>query len=111
MGTSSNDGQSAQLIVTWDTDEPATSQVEFGLGSVGSYTQRSQEDINLTFNHLVVISNLTPSQVYHLQVVSRDSTDNEARSIDTVTITPKSSDSAFELVINNLLQIFGFIGS
>ncbi|MCA9379327.1 fibronectin type III domain-containing protein, partial [Candidatus Dojkabacteria bacterium] len=106
----SGEGQ-AQLIVTWDTDEPATSQVEFSVGSVGEYTQRTQADANLTYNHLVVVSNLTPSQVYHLRVVSSDSSFNQAESGDTVTITPKLADSAFELVINNLLQIFGFLGT
>lgn len=110
VSTATDSRQSAQLIVTWDTDELSTSQVEFGVGSLGGYTQRSQQDLNLTYNHLVVVSSLTPSQVYHLQVISSDSTQNEARSADTVTITPKMADSAFELVINNLLQIFGFIG-
>ncbi len=103
--------RSAQLIITWDTDEPASAQVEFGLGSVGEYTQRTQQDTNLTYNHLVVISNLSPSQVYHLRALSRDSAGNEGVSTDTVTITAKSSDSAFDLVISNLLQIFGFIGT
>jgi phosphodiesterase/alkaline phosphatase D-like protein len=111
ISTAESGEKSAQLIITWDTDEPATSQVEFGVGSVGEYTQRTQQDVNLTYNHLVVISNLTPSQVYHIQGVSEDSSSNEGRSVDIVTITAKSADSAFELVINNLLQIFGFLGS
>lgn len=106
----SGEGQ-AQLIVTWDTDEPATSQVEFGVGSYGEYTQRTQIDANPTYNHLVVVSNLTPAQVYHLRAVASDSSFNQSESGDTVTITPKLADSAFDLVVNNLLQIFGFLGS
>jgi len=42
----------AQLVVTWNTDEPATSQVEFGEGSGSTYSQRTQQDTNLTYNHL-----------------------------------------------------------
>ncbi len=104
-----SDQQKAQLIVSWDTDEPATSQVEFGQGSASVYTQKTQQDQNLTFNHLVVISNLTPSQVYSLRVISADSAGNEGLSDNSVTITPKVVSSALDLVFSNLLEIFGFL--
>lgn len=100
----------AQLIITWDTDELATSQVEFGQGTGTTYSQKSQEDSNLTTNHTVILSNLTPSQVYHLRVVTKDSAGNETRSTDTVTIAPKATKSALDLVVKNLSQIFGFVG-
>ena len=100
----------AQLIVSWNTDEAATSQVEFGEGTGTSYSQRTQESSNATYNHLVVISGLTPSKVYHLRAISKDEAGNEASSIDTVTITPKATDSALSLVITNLREAFGFIG-
>lgn len=100
----------AQLIITWDTDELATSQVEFGQGTGTTYSQKSQEDGNLTTNHTVILSNLTPSQVYHLRVISKDAAGNETRSTDTVTIAPKATKSALDLVVKNLSQIFGFVG-
>lgn len=103
--------QSAQLVVSWDTDEGATSQVEFGEGTGTTYSQKSQEDNGLTFNHVVVISGLTPSKVYHLKAVARDKAGNGGASVDTVVITPKSTDSAMNLVITNLQQVFGFLGS
>lgn len=99
----------AQLIVSWDTDEPATSQIEFGEGTGTSYTQRTQKDGSLTFNHLVVISKLQPSQVYHLQVSSEDSAGNLGQSVDTVTITPKATQTAVEVVLRNLGDIFSFL--
>ncbi|GBE17037.1 exoglucanase B precursor [bacterium BMS3Abin15] len=98
-----------QLVVTWDTDEPATSQVEFGEGTGDSYAQKTQEDANFTSNHLVIVSNLTPSKVYHLRAISKDEANNDSRSIDTVTITPKIADNAFDLVIGNLKEVFGFL--
>lgn len=101
--------RSAQLIVSWQTDEPATSQVAFGIGTAGPYSQRTQEDLSLKTDHLVVISNLNVSEVYHLQAIANDSAENEGSSVDTVSITPKASDSAFEIVISNLGQIFGFL--
>lgn len=99
----------SQLIVTWVTDEPATSQVEFGEGSGDTFSQLTQEDSNLALNHMVIIPNLTPSKVYHLRVISKDKALNESRSVNTVTITPKATDSAFELVITNLQEAFGFL--
>ena len=102
---------SAQLVVSWETDEPATAQVEFGEGTGEGYAQKSQEDANLTLNHLVVISNLTPSKVYHLRAVSRDKGGNDGRSIDSVTITPKATQSALDLVIGNLSEVFGFLNN
>ena len=100
---------SAQLIVSWNTDEPSTSQVEYGEGTGNTYSSKTQEDQNLTYNHLVVISNLTPAKVYHLRAMSRDKASNLGESIDTVTITPKPVDNAFDLVISNLREVFGFI--
>ena len=100
----------AQLIVSWNTDEPGTSQVEFGEGTGTTYSSKTQEDGNLTFNHLVTISGLTPSKVYHLRAISKDKAGNIGNSIDTVTITPKATENALNLVITNLQEAFGFIG-
>lgn len=100
----------AQLIVSWNTDEPGTSQVEFGEGTGTTYSSKTQEDSNLTYNHLVIISGLTPSKVYHLRAISKDKAGNVGNSIDTVTITPKATENALNLVITNLQEAFGFIG-
>ncbi len=107
---SGGQNQKSQLVISWNTDEAATSQIEYGEGTGTSYAQKTQEDSKLTFNHVVVISGLTPSKVYHLRVIGKDKAGNIGNSIDTVTITPKSSDNALDLVITNLQQIFGFIG-
>lgn len=99
----------AQLVVSWDTDEPATTQVEYGEGTGTAYSQKTQEDTNLTTNHTVIISGLTPSQVYHLRAISKDFAGNEAKSIDVVTIAPKATRSALDLVVENLLGAFSFL--
>ena len=104
-----NSAATSQLIISWNTDEPSTSQVEYGEGTGNTYQQRSQEDTTPKQNHLVVIPGLTPSKVYHFRAVSRDSAGNAGTSIDTVTITPKAADDALSLVMNNLVQVFGFL--
>lgn len=103
--------QMAQLVVSWNTDEPATTQVEYGEGTGANYSQKTQEDSNLTLNHVAVISGLTPSKVYHFRALSADKAQNVTPSIDTVTITPKATDNALNLVIGNLQQAFGFLGN
>ncbi len=110
-GVSKIEGQTSksQLIISWNTDEAATSQVEFGEGTGTTYGQKSQEDANLTFNHLVVLSGLTPSKVYHLRAISKDKAGNITQSIDIVTITPKATENALDLVVSSLKEVFGFI--
>jgi hypothetical protein len=99
----------AQLIVSWTTDEPATSQVEYGEGAGISYPQKTQEDATFKVNHLVIISNLPTSRVYHVRALSNDSALNTGKSQDTVTITPKGGDDALDLVTRNLMESFGFL--
>jgi len=99
----------AQIVVTWDTDEPATSQVEYGLGTGTSYAQATSEDSTLTSNHAVTITGLTTGQIYHLRVVSKDKAGNTAYSYDTVIVTPKATKDALSIVIDNLSKSFGFL--
>lgn len=109
--SNTNTGEQAQtqLIVTWDTDEESTSQIEYGEGSNGTYTQRSLVDDNLTFNHLVIVNNLRPSSVYHFRVVSADSAGNESSGKNVVTITAQVSENPLDIIISRLTDVFGFI--
>lgn len=108
--TSDSNQPLAQLVISWNTDEPTTAQVEYAEGTGTTYTQKTQEDSNLTLNHVVLMTGLSPSKVYHLRAISKDSVSNVTESIDTVTITPKATDNALDLVIGNLQQAFGFLG-
>lgn len=72
------------VVVTWNTNIPATSQVIYGLESSGPYNLNlsatnygypfaSVEDTNKVTNHSVLISGLIPLQVYSMRVVSKAS--------------------------------------
>lgn len=102
----SDKSRSAQFVVSWETDEPATSKVEFGEGGAGLYTSSSKLDQELRTKHLVIISGLIPSKVYSLQVVSADSYENTAEYGPLVSITPKSNDTIFETVLGTISNIF-----
>ena len=97
----------AQLVVSWTTDESATAQVEYGEGTGSVYPQKTQEDASLVSNHTVVISKLTPSKVYHLRVLSKDKAGNVGESIDIVSIAPKATENALDIVFSSLKSIFG----
>ncbi|MCW1949380.1 MAG: fibronectin type III domain-containing protein [Candidatus Shapirobacteria bacterium] len=105
------DEAKAQVIVSWDTDEPATSQVEYGQGTGSDYPNKTQKDSNLTLNHSVTISDLEPTQVYHMRIITEDKMTNGSQSYDNVVITPKETSSALNLVIQNLSKSFGFISN
>ncbi|MCA9391806.1 hypothetical protein KC614_01210 [candidate division WWE3 bacterium] len=101
----------AQIIVSWKTDENSTSQVEYGEGVGGTtYGNTTVEDATLTNSHVVIISDLDPSKPYHLRVVSRDGALNETKSGDNAVITGRATDSVFDLILLNLQETFGWLG-
>lgn len=107
--TSSQEDNNAQIIVSWETDELASSQVEYGEGLAGGLAQTTSIDRSLKRNHTVIISNVSPAKVYTVRAVARDENDNITTSSENVVITPKRSDSALDIVIKNLTGIFNFL--
>lgn len=78
-------------IVTWATNEPATSQVEYGL--TDTYGSQTTKDTNLVTSHSVTVSGLTVMMLYHYRVKSDDAAGNPAVSVDytftTTSATPE----------------------
>ena len=103
------DDAKAQIVVSWDTDEPATTQVEYNIGTGTTYGQSTTEDSSLTTNHQVSITGLRPGQIYHLRAVSKDKAGNVGYSYDTVIVTPKATKDALTIVVENLSKTFGFL--
>ncbi len=103
------DEAKAQVIISWDTDEPATTQVEYAEGTGVNYGQSTQEDPALTTNHTVTITGLLPAKIYHLRALSKDKTNNNGKSGDYVVVTPKSTKDALNLVIESLSKTFKFL--
>ena len=97
-----------QLVVSWKTDEPATSQVSYSKGGSGdTYSSNTSEDAALLTEHVVVISDLDTSQVYHLKTVSRDKAGNTGASDDRSAIIGQPSDSVVDIILGTLEKIFG----
>ena len=116
---------SSSAAVTWTTDEPANSQVNYGSSSAyGSSTP-----INGTFvtSHSVSLIGLSASTLYHFQVVSKDSSGNTGASGDfsfttsaslpvtlwspstTPTIASQADPSSVELGVKFTADVAGYI--
>jgi hypothetical protein len=91
--TSSNVGATTATI-TWTTDEPATSQVEYGLTT--DYGQTSPLDASLVTSHNVLLTGLAPETMYHFRALSADAANNSASSGDGTFTTLLVTDSAFQ---------------
>lgn len=71
---------SGSVVVTWDTDEASSSQVEYG--TTTSYGKKTPLSVALVTSHRVVVSALAPQTTYHFRVAARDKAGNEAVSAD-----------------------------
>ena len=75
----------SDATITWNTNEAATSQVEYGTTS--GYGSLSSPDVNLVTAHALSVGSLTPSTLYHYRVWSRDASGNAAVSPDAIVNT------------------------
>ncbi len=72
----STDTSSSSATISWTTDEPATSQVEYGTDT--SYGTLSAKDTVYKTNHSVAISGLNSFTTYDYRVRSEDASANES---------------------------------
>ncbi len=96
-----------QVIVSWKTDELASSQVAYGEGTAGDLSNSSAQDGRLTLDHSVVISDLSTSKVYSIQAISLDKGDNKAVSERQSAIIGRGTESALGIIFAVLQKIFG----
>lgn len=106
-----NQQEKAQIVVSWHTDEPASSRVEYGLGITGeNYEKQTSEEGSLTLEHVVIISDLDPNSPYHLRVTSKDNAGNEGKSEDQTTISSEAQKSLLNILLDALRNVFGWVG-
>ena len=106
--TDTGKGKQAQLIVTWKTDEPATSQIAYGGMNDKVLSKTTPLDTEPTTNHVVVLSGLNLADIYKIQVISRDLDGNTAKGSVTTVVTPDKQLNVFDTVLNLMLQLFRF---
>jgi hypothetical protein len=74
VATPAVDGLSA--TITWDTDEPADSRVDYGLS--GGALNSSESSATLVTAHSILLSGLTPGTTYDYRVTSEDAALNSS---------------------------------
>ncbi len=72
--------------IVWQTDEPSTSQVEWGL--TPAYGWSTAIEKSLVEGHRMRLTNLTPGTLYHVRVRSKDAAGNERVGNDFTFTTP-----------------------
>ncbi len=83
--------------ITWQTDEGATGQVEYGLDT--SYGNSSPLNSNYRTSHSHALSGLTAGTTYHYRVRSTDASGNESVSGD-YTFTTEAPDTTPPVISN-----------
>jgi hypothetical protein len=82
----------ATVVITWQTDEPATSQVEYGKDTSYGFTTEIEhvfgEGTSGVITHMVTITDLDPNSTYHYRVKSQDEAQNLKNSEDKEFTTP-----------------------
>jgi hypothetical protein len=101
-----------QTIISWLTNEPATSQVYYQEGVHGSMTELTDNtslNTNYTREHVVVVSKFKPGLVYSFRVESVDSGGNIATSKLHTFMTAKKKESIITIIMNILENTFGWM--
>ncbi len=78
-------------VITWSTNEPSTSGVEYGLTT--AYGQQSPLNATLVSSHSQTLSGLTAGATYHIRVQSADAAGNLSRSNDLIVSLPTVADT------------------
>lgn len=79
-GVSAGNAGTSSATITWRTDEPATSEVEYGLDP--GYGRRIAVDSVFVTQHVAHLSGLSSNTLYHFRVISADENGSEAASSD-----------------------------
>jgi len=72
------------VLITWNTDEPSDSLVDFGKSA---YYDRNLTSRLFVLAHSVVLTGLEPGTTYHFRVVSTDPSGNRAQPSPDITFT------------------------
>jgi hypothetical protein len=101
-----------QTVVTWVTDEPATSVVEYVDGS-SSAKDKPGNTIDtgdqFTTSHSVITNVFKPGSLYRLRIRSSDAYNNTATTPNRTIITPQKTESILDVIVNNFQESFGFL--
>ncbi len=88
-------------VITWTTNEPATSQVEYG--KTAGYGSASTLNQALVVSHSITLSSLEPNTTYHFRVKSRGNAENESVSGDYTFATSSAATEVGGILSSNTI--------
>jgi hypothetical protein len=99
-----------QTIVSWDTDEPAFSQLFYqeGVQDSPDKVKSTQLDSSPALKHFVVLTAFKPGLVYKYWVESTDLSGNKSESDKYTTLTPVEQQTIIDIITNNFQSVFGW---
>jgi hypothetical protein len=99
-GVSSGSLTQTSATITWTTNEPANTQVEYG--TTTAYGSTSTLDPAMVLSHTAILGNLQAGTLYHYRVVSVDRGGNITRSADFTFTTAAPADVTPPANVQNL---------
>ena len=105
-----NREDTAQAVVSYQTDEPAKCTVEYARGISGdSYDNKTADEEALITGHINVISDLVPRTPYHLRVICLDKSNNRSQSSGQTITSGEVQESIFNIILKTLNSLFGWL--
>lgn len=99
-----------QTIISYETDESAKCQLNYHRGIVSlDGDEQLPEETDYVSNHVQVVTNFLPANVYKFWIICRDSAQNMARSQDFTMLTPSQEESIIDIILKNFEGTFGWI--
>ncbi|MEI8361481.1 MAG: fibronectin type III domain-containing protein [bacterium] len=103
----------AQAIISWKTNESASSRVYY-VGGAREFEIKDAQYVDIAsyaVKHVAVVNKLASGQVYSYRVASTDSSGNVATSNVHTVYIPRKPESLFDLFFKYFKQIFGWVGN
>lgn len=105
----SESSESASVIISWTTDKPSTTQVQYDdKGSGEKYEEQTTEDVSLNTSHTVMIKDLNTSANYRFRIVAKDKRGNLTKTKSATFITPTKEKSLIQIIIKSLEDTFSW---
>ncbi|MFH0853982.1 MAG: fibronectin type III domain-containing protein [bacterium] len=101
-----------QSIISWKTNEAATSRLYFteGISYGETFTEQTELNKNYSKKHVIVITKFKPGAVYSFRAESIDSNGNMTLSKTFSILTPRQQESIFQIILKNFEKTFSWIG-
>ena len=99
-----------QTIISYETDEASKCQLNYHRGIVSlDGDEVLPEEQDYVSDHVQVVTNFLPANVYKFWIVCHDDAQNIAKSQDFTMLTPSQEESIIDIILKNFEGTFGWV--